>query len=381
MKVALAHHWIMSYRGGERVLEQIAALFERAPIYTLTHDVAIDVPGLVNHDIRTSFLNRLPQIEKLYKHLLPLHPLAISRMRIADDVELLLSSDASLIKAIPTSPSTKHVCYCHSPPRYLWEVIEDYKKTSLSTRLLLDRCLPALKRFDFAAAQRVDHFIANSKFVASRISKYYGRESDVVYRPVAVDQFNAHQTRDDFYLVLSELVPYKRIDIAVKAFAGTNRRLVVIGDGSERANLEAIATPNITFHGRQPFAAVKQYFETAKAFIFPGIEDFGIAPVESQAAGCPVIALGAGGALETVIDHETGLFFKSQTVESLRDAIEHFERTSIEVDACTANAQRFCNQRFQTEYLACLQRYTNGAVDKPSPVVIRTNSEQCLALN
>lgn len=363
MKIALAHHWIMSYRGGERVLEQIASLYDQAPIYVLTHDPAIHVPGLAGRSIRTSLLNRFPLYKKLYKHFLPVHPFAISRMAIPSDVDLLLSSDASLMKAIPRSAGTKHVCYCHSPPRYLWELGDDYKSASLSTRLLLDRFIPSLKRYDYDAAQRVDHFIANSNFVKQRIAKYYDRDSEVVYPPVAVDQFNAEQPREDFYLVLSELTPYKRIDLAVQAFAGTNRRLVVLGDGSERAKLEAMATPNISFHGRQPQSAVKHYFETARAFVFPGIEDFGITPVEAQAAGCPVIAFGVGGALETVVDQQTGLFFESQNVASLRDAIDQFERLSIDPKVCVENAKRFCNERFRQEYQSCLARYLGNEVD------------------
>ncbi len=349
MKFALAHHWLTSYRGGERVLEQMAALYS-GDIHTLVKDQRAEIPGLAGRTVHTSCLQSLPKATSLYRHLLPLHPWAIQTMQVAPDVDVLLSSDASLIKGIRTPSSIKHICYCHSPPRYLWEMSADYKKTSLAARIALDRFSPKLRNWDYEAAQRVTHFIANSQFVADRIRKYYDRDSTVIFPPVAVDAFNHERPRESFYLVISELVPYKRIDLAVSAFNRLGRRLVIIGDGPERSRLESSANPNIEFLGRRKFMDLKAHLEVAKAFIFPGIEDFGITPVEAQAAGCPVIAFRAGGALETVIDSQTGLFFDEQTDESLIAAVEAFDTGIYTPQVCKNSSLRFSAARFRREY-------------------------------
>ncbi|TWU37601.1 GDP-mannose-dependent alpha-(1-6)-phosphatidylinositol monomannoside mannosyltransferase [Novipirellula aureliae] len=357
MKVALAHHWIASYRGGERVLEQIAALFPDSDIYTLIQNPHVEVPGLAGRRILSSPIRFFPAATKLYRHLIPVHPFAIKRLIVPNNTDLLVSSDASLIKGLTLSPETKHVCYCHSPPRYLWELGEAYKKDSLAARIALDRFAPKLRRFDFEAAQRVNHFIANSKFVADRIAQYYQRESEVIYPPVAVDDFQSDRNREPFSLVISELVSYKRIDLAVRAFNQLGERLVVIGDGSERKKLEQLAKPNIEFLGRQPFSVLKQHYETASAFIFPGIEDFGITPVEAQASGCPVIAFRAGGALETVIEGKTGIFFDAQQPESLAAAVNELGQAAISPLDCRANAERFSASIFRQNLRDALVRY------------------------
>ncbi len=356
MKVAIAHHWLTSYRGGERVAEQMAGMFPGSEAYTLVHNSAVSIPGLDGHPIFTSILNRIPKISRFYRHLLPLHPWAIARMRVPDDVDVLLSSDASLIKGITTSDNTTHICYCHSPPRYLWELGSDYKRASLAARVALDRFASRLRKFDRESAGKVDHFIANSSFVADRISKYYDRDSEVIYPPVAVDDFQLDRPREDFHLVISELVPYKRIDLAIDAYNRLGKRLVVIGDGPERKSLERLAKPNIEFLGRQPFSVLKDHFETSQAFIFPGIEDFGITPVEAQAAGCPVIAFRAGGALETVVEGKTGLFFDEQTADALVEVVERFDPQSMTPEVCRENAQRFSAQNFRDRYMAFLER-------------------------
>jgi glycosyltransferase involved in cell wall biosynthesis len=238
---------------------------------------------------------------------------------------------------------------------------EQYKQVSLAARLLLDRFSPRLRQFDFESAQRVDHFVANSHFVADRIRRYYGRESDVVYPPVAVDDFRADRRREPFALVVSELVPYKRIDIAVEAFTRLRRRLVVIGDGSQRKSLQKMAGSTVSFLGRQPFSILKEHFETAAAFIFPGIEDFGITPVEAQAAGCPVIAFAAGGALETVVDGETGLLFGEQTSQSLIETLQQSDVTSLDANVCRENAERFSTSIFHNNLSNLLGRLTASA--------------------
>ncbi|QDT06017.1 GDP-mannose-dependent alpha-(1-6)-phosphatidylinositol monomannoside mannosyltransferase [Rubripirellula lacrimiformis] len=362
MKFALAHHWLTSYRGGERVLEQMASLFP-GDIYTLVQDPRVDVPGIAGRKIRTSALQRIPKAAALYRHLLPLHPWAISNLKVDEDVDVLLSSDASLIKGIDAPESATHVCYCHSPPRYLWEMSADYKKTSLAARVALDGCAPRLRDWDYRAAQSVTHFIANSQFVAERIQKYYDRESTVIFPPVAVDAFQHDRPRESFCLVISELVPYKRIDLAVEAFNRTGQRLVIIGDGPERSRLESVAKPNVEFWGRRSFADLKRNLEIAQALIFPGVEDFGITPVEAQAAGCPVIAYRGGGALETVVEGQTGLFFDDQNIDSLIDAVDSMADHPISADVCNAAAQRFSAERFCQQYRDFVE--SKIAIDAP----------------
>lgn len=355
-RFALAHHWIASYRGGERVVEQIAHLFPDCDLYTLINDPQVTVPGLSGHAIHASVLNRVPAIRRIYRHLLPFHPWAIHRMRVPHEIDVLLSSDSSLIKGIRVGPHTRHVCYCHSPPRYLWEMAKEYKRASWAASFALDRVSERLRRFDFAAAQRVDHFIANSHFVAGRIKRYYQRDAQVVYPPASVDAFEAKPNRQPYHVVVSELVSYKRVDLAVDAYTRLGRRLLVIGDGPERARLQRRAGSTVRFLGRQSFAVLRQHLESAAAFVFPGIEDFGIAPVEAQAAGCPVIAFRAGGALETVIDGETGLFFDDQTVDSLTESVERFDRGSYSYQTCRRNAERFSVERFRQAYGSTLER-------------------------
>jgi len=364
MKIALAHHWLTTYRGGERVLEQIASLFPDSDVYTLIHDRNVAIPGLDSHAIHTSRLQSIPQVMKLYRHLLPIHTWAIRNLKVDPSVDVLLSSDASLIKGVDASSVSHHICYCHSPPRYLWEMADSYKQTSLAARIALDRFSPTLRQFDYTSAQRVTDFIANSNFVAQRIRKYYDRESVVIYPPVAVDEFCSTRTREVFALVVSELVSYKRIDIAVEAFNRLGKRLVIIGDGPERKRLQAMAEPNIEFLGRQPFAVLKENFERANAFIFPGIEDFGITPVEAQASGCPVIAFRAGGALETVVEGRTGLFFDDQNADALLEAYQQLEKNPLDATACEQNANTFSIERFRQSYRDHLASILGDVVPK-----------------
>lgn len=358
-KYALAHHWLTTFRGGERVLQQMASLYP-GDIYTLVHASSVTMPGISDRTVHASPLQSIPKAASLYRHLLPLHPWAIGGLKVESDVDIVLSSDASMIKGLSIPPSAKHVCYCHSPPRYLWEMSDAYKKSSFAARIALDRFAPRLREWDYAAAQSVTHFIANSNFVADRIAKYYGRQSTVIFPPVAVDDFCHDRPRDDFYLVISELVPYKRIDLAVEAFNRLGRRLVVIGDGPQRKSLESIAKPNVEFLGRRPFAELKHHYETAKAFVFPGIEDFGITPLEAQASGCPVIALRAGGALETVVENETGIFFDDQTVDSLCSAVESFDSMTFDPQTCRDHSLRFSTDVFRDRYVAFVNEKIAG---------------------
>jgi glycosyltransferase involved in cell wall biosynthesis len=364
LRIALAHHWLVGMRGGEKVLEQICRVLPRTPIYTLVAQPAKLSPLLREHPIHTSWLQQVPGGSKQYKKLLPLFPWAISSLRVKSPVDLIVSSDASVIKGLSYPPGTTHICYCHSPPRYLWDLQRDYTRSSEVGgplgRALFNRVAPYVREFDRQAAQRVTHFIANSNFVRDRILDCYGRPSDVIHPPVYLDEFEISSAPpDDFYLVVSQLVPYKRIDLAISAFVRLNKKLVIIGEGSERGRLEKMAGPNIIFLGSQPQSVLRDHYRRCQALIFPGIEDFGITPLEAQASGRPVLAYRAGGALETIQENATGLFFNEQTAESLIAAVETFETMKKELNPtdCRKNADRFGADRFRanfTDYLAKL---------------------------
>jgi glycosyltransferase involved in cell wall biosynthesis len=350
-RAALAHHWLVGMRGGEKVLEQLCLLFPGAPIYTLVSNRANLSDVIASHPIHESLIQRLPGGFRRYKSLLPLFPLAISNLRVAPDIDFLFSTDASVIKGLSYPPGIPHVCYCHSPPRYLWELQDTYLRQTGGLgplgRAVFRAVTPYVRSFDRKAAARVTHFIANSRFVQQRIQSAYARDSAVIYPPVDVDAFQPGRSAEDFYLIVTELVAYKRVDLAIDAFNRLGKRLVVLGDGPEGAALRARAKPNIEFLGRQPFATLRDRFERCRAFIYPQIEDFGITAVEAQAAGRPVLAFREGGALETVIDGKTGLFFDQQTPESLAACVEAFEGQSFSAAACRENAERFRPESFR----------------------------------
>ncbi len=346
-------------RGGEKVLEHFDRLFPEAPIYTLVADRDNLTPELRRHSIHESPLRIVPGAARHYKKMLPFFPAAFQRLRVAGPARFLLSSDASVTKGLTYDPAVPHVCYCHSPARYLWGMQETYLRhtagMNATSRAVFKSVVPYVRKFDYEGAQRVTHFIANSRFVQARIRDSYGRDATVIHPPVAVDDFRWDRPAEDFYLIVSELVPYKRIDLAVEAFNASGKKLVIIGAGSEMATLQKRANPNIIFLGRQPFAVLKDHYERCRAFIFPGIEDFGITPLEAQAAGRPVIAYGEGGALETVIDHETGRFFHEQTTDALLEAVEESENQWFEAAACRRNAERFSPERFRAQIKGFLE--------------------------
>jgi len=360
-EVALAHHWLVGMRGGEKVLEQFCRLFQTAPIYTLVADRAKLSPELRRHRIYESPMRFLPGASRHYKSLLPFFPTAFRGLRVGGSPGLLLSSDASVTKGLSYAPDVPHFCYCHSPPRYLWAMQETYLQhtagLSRAKRAVFKSVTPYLRRFDYEAAQRVTCFIANSQFVRQRIRDCYRREAEVIHPPVDIAAFEPNEIPGDFYLIVSELTPYKRVDVAIDAFNRLGKKLVVIGAGSELAGLQARAKPNITFLGRQPFDVLKKHYETCKAFIFPGIEDFGITPLEAQAAGRPVIAYREGGALETVIHGRTGVFFDHQSGDALAEAVVSYENDpgQITASACRENAGRFSPGNFRAQLKRLLE--------------------------
>ncbi len=299
-------------------------------------------------------MQKLPGAPRHYAKMLPLFPWAVQTMEVPSQTKLVICSDASVVKGAGIPKSAKMVCYCHSPPRYLWDMQEEYARQTSTIgpvgRFVFKASVPYVREFDRRSAQRVDHFIANSRFVQQRIQKCYGRESAVINPPVDLDVFApSGRAHEDFYLVVSQLVPYKRIDIAIDAFNALGKRLVVIGQGSELEALKRRAGRNIEFLGSQTKEVLSDHYQRCRAFIFPGIEDFGITPLEAMASGRPVIAYAAGGALETVVDRETGLFFENQTPEALAEAVGRFEALSEPptTACCRARAEKFSSANFR----------------------------------
>ena len=325
MKVAIIHYWLVNMRGGEKVLEALCSLYPEADIYT--HVVERNALGrsLRAHAIHTTFVSRLPGAVRHYQKYLPLMPLALEQLDLRD-YDLVISSESGPAKGVITSPDTLHVCYCHSPMRYIWDMYPDYLAAQAGpVRLLMRPLFHYLRLWDQASADRVDHFVANSHYVARRIEKVYRRQARVIHPPVDVAQFEVSSSSEDFYLLLGQLVNYKRADLAVEAFTRMGKPLVVIGEGEQMDALKAKAGANVCLLGRQPFEVIKDHYRRCRALVFPGLEDFGIVPVEAMASGKPVIAYGRGGALETVVEGKTGVFFREQTVEALMEAVARFE--------------------------------------------------------
>ncbi len=342
------------FRGGEAVLEQFGLLFPAAPIFMLVYNEKYLPPSLQAHSLHSTFLQRLPFLRHHFRKLLPAFPEIIRSRRLPGRARFVLTSDASMIKGVRIPDGAVHVCYCHSPPRYLWGLEDSYLESSSHGnpvgRMIFSASLPRLRSFDQKMARRVDGFIANSICVQDRIQRCYGRHSVVINPPVEINRFDAKRPRDDFYLVVSALVPYKRVDLAVDACSRLGRKLIVIGTGPEEADLRRRAAPCVTFLGWQSNDVVREKYETCRAFLFPGIEDFGITPCEAQAAGAPVVAFGEGGALETVREDVSGFFFLEQTVAAMVDAIKRLEASSaIRPEACRANVTHLGPARFRRE--------------------------------
>jgi glycosyltransferase involved in cell wall biosynthesis len=368
-RTALVHHWLTGMRGGEKVLEALCELLPDADLFTLVCDPAQISDRLRRHAIRTSFIQSLPFGRRRFRAWLPLFPLAAEQFDLSG-YDLVISSDASVIKGVLTPPTTPHVCYCHSPPRYLWDMYHLYRREEAGRlqRWLMPPVAHYLRLVDHLAAQRVDHFVANSRAVAGRISRHYRRSSRVIYPPVETAWFGGVQRRPaEHYLFVGQLVAYKKADLAIRALGAMGRPLVVVGDGPQRRRLEASAPPCVRFAGRVDDSALRDEYGRCRALIFPNEEDFGIVPVEAQAAGVPVIALGKGGALETVVDGVTGLHFTEATVAGLQDAIHRFETAGAAWDpqACRDNARRFDRAVFLRAMADLIATITGGCLPDP----------------
>lgn len=344
VKTALVHDWLTNKGGAEKVLDAIHALYP-GPVHVLVKD------GLQDMDVHSSFIQRLPFSRKAYRNYLPFFPLAIEQFDLSE-YDLILSSSHAVAKNVLTHAGQLHICYCHTPMRYAWDLYHRYvQDLSMLKKAIARKVLHSMRIWDYSGASRVDHFIANSNYVARRIKRIYNREAAVIYPPVATQLFSSSVKKENFFLTVSRLVPYKRVDLIVKAFSQMpDKKLVVIGDGPEMHRIKTFATPNIEMLGMLPDNEMHTFMSKAKAFVFAAEEDFGIAPVEAQAAGTPVIAYGKGGTLETVLENVTGLFFHEQTMESLCKAVEVFEKSEFDPVVIRSHAEKFNENRFRVEY-------------------------------
>ena len=349
MRVALIHDWLTGMRGGEKVLEVLCELYPDADIYTLFHRPGAVSQTIERHRIVTSFVQHLPMADRHYRRYLPLFPLAIEQFRLTA-YDLVISSSHCAAKAVHAPPGAPHICYCHSPMRYAWDQFDAYfgpqRVGRLASGLVYRPILGALARWDAATASRVTRFLANSGHVAGRIRRYYNRLATILYPPVDTQFFRpAPSPPDRHFLIVSALVPYKRIDLAIAACERMQAPLRIVGDGPERSALERLAGPTSTFVGPLAGDALRDEYQRAAAVLLPGEEDFGIVPVEAQACGRPVVALGRGGALETVVDGETGVFFPEPTIESLMTALARVGRLRFDAERIRQHAQQFSRER------------------------------------
>ncbi len=368
VNVAIIHYWLLNMRGGERVVEALCRIFPQADIYTHVYDKAALSETLLRHNITATSLSNWPLANKLYQSYLPLMPGALESLDLSK-YDLVISSESGPSKGVIAPPNAPHLCYCHSPMRYLWDQYHTYRNgAGFAAKLAMPLLAPSLRQWDVTSAARVDAIISNSSHVAKRVNKYWRRNTQVIHPPVAVQEFSAVHPSElqSYYLWAGELVTYKRPDLMIEAFNKNGKPLVIIGGPDKvRKALQSKAKDNITFLGKVDFATLKHYMARCKALIFPGEEDFGIVPVEVMASGRPVIAFGKGGALETVIEGKTGMFFHEQTAESLNTVITRFEAEfdgNFNPADLIAHASNFSEQAFRT---AMLKEFQKLGIDIP----------------
>ncbi|QHS23493.1 glycosyltransferase family 4 protein [Virgibacillus sp. MSP4-1] len=372
MRVAIVHDWLVTYAGAEKVLEEILNVFPDADLFSLVDFLDKNERDfIINKTVTTSFIQKLPFAKKKYRNYLPIMPLAIEQLNLSQ-YDVVISSSHAVAKGVITGPDQLHISYVHSPIRYAWDLQHQYlKESGLQKGLkgaLTKYILYKIRNWDYRTSNGVDYFISNSDFIGRRIWKVYRRESETIYPPVDVSSFSIHENKEDFYITASRMVPYKKIDLIVDAFAKMpDKKLVVIGDGPDFKKIQSKATNNIELLGYQPFEVLKDYMQRAKAFVFAAEEDFGITPVEAQACGTPVIAFGKGGSRETVrsLDvsaNPTGLFFYEQDVNAIVDGVTQFEtnQSSFNPHVCRENALRFSPERFRNEIQQYIENKFNS---------------------
>ncbi len=360
MKVAIVHDWLTGMRGGEIVLEGFLHLFPDADLFTLLHIKNSCSEIIENRTIYTSFIQKLPFKKKYYRHYLPLFPTAIEQFNFWK-YDLVISSSHSVAKGVIVPPDVPHISYIHSPMRYVWDMYPYYfKRDNFAEKFIIPFFANYLRIWDSSSSHRVDQYISNSKFVAERIKKYYGREAIVVHPPCIKQVNQIKETRrESFYLIVSALVPYKKVDLAIEAFKKTDKKLIIIGNGPEFKKLKSIAQnrQNIELVPYASRSVIEEYYKNAKALIFPGIEDFGIVPVEAQSFGCPVIAYRKGGVLETVVENKTGVFFDFQTPVSLLKAIDKLENMNFKIIDFEKNIRKYTYDIFYSKIKKILSTY------------------------
>ena len=357
IKVAIVHDWLVTYAGAERLLEEVINCFPEADLFAIVDFVPQNERGfLKDKPVKTSFIQKLPLAKKKYRAYLPFMPLAVEQFDLSG-YDIVISSSHAVAKGVITGPDQLHISYVHSPMRYAWDLQHQYlKETGLDRGLkgwLAKRELHKLRMWDLRTANGVDHFLANSRFIARRIWKVYRREATVIYPPVDVNSFSLCEQKEDFFLTASRMVPYKRIDLIAEAFSlMPDKHLYIIGDGPDFDKVKSKSGANVELLGYQPFEVLRDYMQRAKAFVFAAEEDFGIVPVEAQACGTPVIAYGKGGALETVTEGETGLFFDAQTPSSIIEAVKRFEdmKDRFIPSKIREKTLRFSKDRFRQEF-------------------------------
>jgi glycosyltransferase involved in cell wall biosynthesis len=367
LRIALVHNWLVTLGGADRVLLALHEEFPQAPVFVAVHDLQGLPDSYRSLDVHATWLQRIPGAAQHHRLLVPLMPLAFSRL-VLREYDLVISSSHACSHCV-SAPGALHICYCHTPMRYAWDLQDEYLAALPSVARPAARLILAwLRQRDSAAAGRVDHFIANSQHVASRIRRHYGRESTVIYPPVDVDFFTPSGEPEDYHLIVSRLVPYKRVDVAVEAFNRLGRPLVIVGDGPERRRLQGMARAHVLFVGELADAAVRSYYRQCRALVFPGEEDFGLDPVEAQACGRPVIAYGRGGVLESVVPDVTGLFFAEQIPDALATAVQTAEAMRFDSAVIRQHAERFSHQRFHRQMID----FVAHALEHPKPRSLRS---------
>lgn len=357
MKIAVVHDYFTQLGGAEKVAEELYKMLPSADLYA-TVALRDKMPKSIQDvAITTSWMQHLPQMRKLYRIYFPLYPFGVSSLDLSR-YELVVSSSSGYVKGVRVAPDAIHVCYCHTPMRWVWRFDSYSSRESFGggVQALLPSFIRRLKTWDEAASRQPDHFVANSRTIASRILRAYGRYAEVIAPPIDIGRFSMSDVQEDYYIVLARLVPYKRIDLAVEACTRLGRRLIVIGSGTAQESLVRLAGHTVQFVGRISDAEVEKYVSSCRALLFPGEEDFGMAPVEVAAAGRPTIAYGEGGALETIVEDVTGVFFREQTVESVINAILRFESQSWDAAAIRKHAENFSTEAFQRKFISFLHR-------------------------